>query len=349
MFESQLAALLPLPRPRINDPLLRRTVSDMHSLAVSYILDPLRPLSEIHHVTDIMRTRCSPWLVRVLGALTEAAGAEDGADDDEHAEAESTVAKVAELIALLAGRAALKDVTRQWEWPRAGRMSVREPSFGDADLGFQTWGSGIILARLLDSGAIPVTHDVLELGSGTGMAGMVAARMASMVTPAVDGQGPPCSLVVTVTDYHPVVLSNLAWNVRANGLEGTAQVRKLDWTAALLEDVWSSEEPSTIHKPTEGDGAPIMFKSIIASDCVYDQMHVEKLPGVIDKFLAPGPDSRFYCVLPNRPRFESERAAFLVAMNLLGLVEEEDNRIADREVVGELDQIEYLVLCYRRV
>ena len=54
----------------------------------------------------------------------------------------------------------------------------------------------------------------LELGAGLGVAGMVLARMGARVT---------------LTDYHPIVLSRLRANVSLNGLEAATSVERLDW------------------------------------------------------------------------------------------------------------------------
>ena len=58
----------------------------------------------------------------------------------------------------------------------------------------------------------------LELGAGLGVAGMLVARMGTDVT---------------ITDYHPLVLSRLQANVSLNGLDAAASVECLEWGAVI--------------------------------------------------------------------------------------------------------------------
>ena len=61
----------------------------------------------------------------------------------------------------------------------------------------------------------------LELGAGLGVPGMLVARMGAQVT---------------LTDYHPVVLSRLRANITLNGLDAAASVECLDWGASRAGD-----------------------------------------------------------------------------------------------------------------
>ncbi len=108
-------------------------------------------------------------------------------------------------------------------------------------------------ALLRPAGGRPVR--VLELGSGLGVCGLLAARLcrarsssdaeAFLQEEAADGKGGAgrasgvpltdgwhdavTQTGVTLTDLVPAVLDNLAAAVAANGLGGTARVAALDW------------------------------------------------------------------------------------------------------------------------
>ncbi|GAB0490854.1 hypothetical protein MMPV_002092 [Pyropia vietnamensis] len=73
----------------------------------------------------------------------------------------------------------------------------------DGALGCAVWDGGLLLARYLHDVGQPLLAGatVLEVGAGCGLVGLVAARYAA---------------AVTLTDYVPAVVANLAHNVRLN-------------------------------------------------------------------------------------------------------------------------------------
>ncbi|TPX59217.1 hypothetical protein PhCBS80983_g02574 [Powellomyces hirtus] len=325
-FNTLVSALLPLPKPRSPpSPTLISTLTSLHSLATTYILNPHQSVATTQHATTELRTRCSPWLVKVLAVLTE----EEEEEEEGGVDAERTVTLAAELLSILAGRAAMTAVEREWVFENAGELSVREMGFGDAGLGFQTWGAGVVLARLLDSGSLPLNNAsrVLELGSGTGLAGLVCARIGQEAAAKRS-----TDFRITMTDYDSTVLSNLVHNAASNDLTTTVAVHKLDWTDGVM---WDSH-------PTQQQEYPL----IIASDCAYDISHARHIPRVVDSYLAKHtPHARFWCVLPVRNRFDGELEAFVKAMRASSQLV----KVADqcRTIVYD-DDVEYRVLCYRR-
>lgn len=68
-----------------------------------------------------------------------------------------------------------------------------------------------------------VDKDVLELGSGTGLAGLVCAKMGARQ--------------VVMTDYHPVVIENANINIGLNNLQENAICVNLDWRWSFDEKV----------------------------------------------------------------------------------------------------------------
>lgn len=111
------------------------------------------------------------------------------------------------------------------------------------------WPPALLLAEYLDLRLIPGLGDlsacnVLELGAGCGLVGLVAARLGAKV----------CFL----TDLE-VALATLAGNVSMNGWHDDAvvSVAALDWNAPVL--------PSCA------------FGLIIASECIYDEDMAEPL------------------------------------------------------------------------
>ncbi|KAJ3156954.1 hypothetical protein HDU86_003489 [Geranomyces michiganensis] len=334
-FDASLAALLPLPPPRAPpSKAIHSTLLQLRALADDALLNPMQPAAAVAYASAALCDKCTPWLVRLLAALTkEDVGEEEDGDERQDG---GVLAIAAELLSVLAGRAALDEVDRTWVFENAGKLVIREMGYGEAGLGFQTWGSGYVLARLLDSGEIPMPppgSQILELGSGTGLAGLVCARLLAQSC---------CH--ITLTDFQPAVLTNLVHNTTANSLAATATVRKLDWIDGILHPPWPVPQSSLLY--TDGTNLPHpRFQTMLVSDCAYDALHAAHIPKIVDVYLEAGPAARVYCVLPERPRFEAELEAFLDAMRReAGVVEVAD---ACRTMAGD-DGVNYRILCYSR-
>jgi predicted nicotinamide N-methyase len=162
--------------------------------------------------------------------------------------------------------------------------------------GFCTWSSAVVLSRymLVDPHSVfpslPVTSakagralKILELGSGTGLAGIAAIW-------ALYEANIPASIVLT--DYDERTLRTLAHNLEVNVPEGLGDqvwsIRKLAW-----EDVADFPERD--------------FDIIIGADIVYEPFHGKLVYQVVDALL--GHDGVFHLVIPIRYTHTADVAA----------------------------------------
>ena len=140
-------------------------------------------------------------------------------------------------------------------------------------VGLQSWASSILLAERiclqpsLFSLAAPIDMDrkplrILELGAGTGMLSIVAAKLLQSCNPAPE---------IIATDYHPDVLDNLAKNVATNFPTNSLAVtiKCLDW------EVPHYNEP--LDRP---------FDVILAADVIYHAEHGRRIKQCVEKLLA---------------------------------------------------------------
>ena len=207
-------------------------------------------------------------------------------------------------------------------------------------VGLQSWGSSILLAERMCASPttfLPVRSTskkrplrILELGAGTGMLSIVAAKLLRQQCTEGDitaSQGAP---EIIATDYHPEVLSNLSVNVSTN-FPGTAAqppivVKVLDWENPVYE--------APFDKP---------FDIILAADVVYHPNHAEWIKKCVERLLVrPDPSAAqgseaggvFWLFIPVRTTGRHEGmdstvdALFPFAGSGDGLV------ILDREAVG---------------
>lgn len=126
---------------------------------------------------------------------------------------------------------------------------------------------------------------VLELGTGTGMVGLICDHLGAAE--------------IHVTDYHPRVLENVAYNMQLN--KSRAQVSKLDFI-----EVSKDQAPEWLDKK---------FDVVIASDLLYEMEHAEHLPIAVEKLMK----NDFYFMIPLRDTHWEEVEHFEKRMNELGL------------------------------
>ncbi|RVX65968.1 hypothetical protein B0A52_09853 [Exophiala mesophila] len=153
-------------------------------------------------------------------------------------------------------------------------IEISEPALRAHNLGLITWTSGFILASLLHKFSAPVDTSsrvpILELGAGTGLVGLTAARL---------WQRP-----VFLTDLSPI-LPALTTNISLNkaNIHSTVECGTLDWS-----------EPDFIILPSGDRISADTDKSqiILAADTMYSEEHPELLSKAIFRWLGPDPSAR---------------------------------------------------------
>jgi predicted nicotinamide N-methyase len=172
-------------------------------------------------------------------------------------------------------------------------IDINVPKLRAENLHFQTWGSARILAGQLHT--IPIHPDaftpeginILEMGAGTGLAGLAAALVWQT------------SLVLTdLAPFVPGLARNIEVNTDLLKQRGaSASSGALDWNEpstlsifrndlGQIEQVYTSDE----------DKAGV----IIAADCLYSEDHPRMLTNAILAWLKPGPNSRVIICYPLR-------------------------------------------------
>ncbi|KAG5644110.1 hypothetical protein DXG03_009129 [Asterophora parasitica] len=145
-------------------------------------------------------------------------------------------------------------------------------------VGLQSWGSCILLGERISLSPasfsltprpdLPRPLRVLELGAGTGLLSILAAKLLFPVSP---------HPTVVATDYHPSVLTNLAANVAGPGNAPAApvHVHLLDWETPKYD--------APLDTP---------FDVVLAADVIYHPDHARWLRGCVERLLArPGPEN----------------------------------------------------------
>jgi predicted nicotinamide N-methyase len=95
------------------------------------------------------------------------------------------------------------------------------------DVGFVMWPSAVVLASwILDHEDLIVGKNILEIGAGCGLTGLVAARIA--VAGDIGSASSTCSKVI-LSDFNRKVLMNIDRNIALNGLSDVARPVHLDF------------------------------------------------------------------------------------------------------------------------
>ncbi|KAK1231315.1 hypothetical protein PQX77_005571 [Marasmius sp. AFHP31] len=224
-------------------------------------------------------------------------GEEEGLESEMRAEA---VEKAVSILSAFTGNdddeAAQCAVTRSFSFPTSNGGPDVHVELNDAPLssedhtsvGLQSWASSIMLAERMCADPSPFSLDnpssrVLELGAGTGLLSIAAAKLLRQTKINND------RLSVTATDYHPAVLSNLTANVNTNfpRSPATLSVLRLDW-----------ETPD--YTPFGGQS----FDVILAADVIYHPQHARWIKMCVERLLTrpTGSDSggHFWLIIPLR-------------------------------------------------
>ncbi|EMG50842.1 EFM2 Protein-lysine N-methyltransferase EFM2 [Candida maltosa Xu316] len=191
-------------------------------------------------------------------------------------------------------------------------LKLREPSLTNDNLGLKTWGSSLILSQRL------LTHErngylygnVLELGAGTGLVGMISGIL---------------GYKTYLTDL-PEIVPNLKSNVELNELN--SEVYELDWT-----------DPGCF---LEKYGADVKFQTIILSDPIYSSKHPYWVVNMINLFWDNGDaNARVLIEIPLRPKFEAEREL------LWGLLEKNGYVATEHEIEDGYDDFGEMKFCFK--
>ncbi|KAH8111920.1 hypothetical protein DFH11DRAFT_1789515 [Phellopilus nigrolimitatus] len=245
------------------------------------------------------RAHAIRWLTALVSRAGDAAAGGEGEEPWD-----ALVADAAALLAACAGAAASGRLARTFAFRAvAVRLADAPLENGDyASVGAQTWGGACVLADMLVGApalfGIPEVparaaeeegegrrFRVLELGAGTGLVGLAAARLLAL-------RG--MRAAVHLTDVHPSVLANLRANVAANfppsAPPSTVEVSvgHLDWEVCAGAGAGSDSEAG-------GLGA---FDLALGADIVYEAAHAAWLHASLVRLLAP--HALFHLVVPLR-------------------------------------------------
>jgi len=253
---------------------------------------------------DVLRSDAfeREFAIRWLAAFAARSDAWVYGDTDDEVEQDARAALVDEAASLLASFAGEDEdeeaLTRTFSFSiyadegeeGKGASDTVEVELNDAPLlsedhtsvGLQSWGSSIMFAERMcaepetyfGSGFDEKSLRILELGAGTGMLSIAAAKLlsrSSFLYPEVE---------IVATDYHAEVLSNLHTNVRTNFPPSSPSsstvpvlVTKLDWQA-----------PEYILAPLDKP-----FDIVLAADVVYQPEHAQWIKACVERVLRRPP------------------------------------------------------------
>ncbi|KAK6338875.1 hypothetical protein TWF696_009681 [Orbilia brochopaga] len=230
------------------------------------------------------------------------------------------------------GRTAMPAIDRAFRVADDVAIKIHEPTLDGDNLGLKTWGAAYALAKRMagDEGMQAVIRDclyptgdsntvgdmngnttaarVLELGAGTGLAGLALANTAHDSRP----------LHVHLTDL-PEIMPNLDRNVALNATSlppsVTISTGILDWRIHTSPDA-----AIDTHKPTAGSEHDRKYPLIIAADPIYSADHPAWLTTVVAGWLQPSTTARFIVELPLRKLFTRDVEAFRDTMHKAGFV-----------------------------
>lgn len=250
-------------------------------------------------LSTIPKNELNSWLVKLISSDLS------WIDEDSSSE----IVRLTSLrISENCGRTAQPEIIRKITIPGLESLGhdfikLKEPSLTSDNLGLKTWGSSLILSNKLVKSPHYLQSPILELGSGTGLVGMV------------------CKLLgydIMVTDLAEIV-PNLKDNFDLNELPDV-QVDELDW--------------SNPHSFLEKFGN-LKFKTIILSDPVYSANHPPWIIDMINMFLDNTKDSVVLLQIPIRKNFKNERSLLWELLEKNGYVATEESYEMGYDDFGE--------------
>lgn len=180
-----------------------------------------------------------------------------------------------------------------------------------AAVGVQTWAAAIVLSemlakapelfhpamagawdaeRKLEQRSVPFR--IAELGAGTGLVGMVAARLLEQrriqpSTSPIEGAQNNQQTEVLLTDYHDRVLANLEYNLEQNfsgastSSKTSSSLNAISVKAAKLD--WEAVHSGALDAQS---AVPGRFSLLLAADVIYSRDHARWLLSTIAELLA---------------------------------------------------------------
>ncbi|SPO23421.1 related to putative S-adenosylmethionine-dependent methyltransferase of the seven beta-strand family [Ustilago trichophora] len=155
-----------------------------------------------------------------------------------------------------------------------------------AAVGVQTWGASIVVSDVLIRHptlfhpALACTSGsrlrIAELGAGTGLLGMAAAKL-------LQQQGTPVDVVLT--DYHSQVLRNLEYNVSENFPAPVAGSELADPVSVTVEHLdWLEVHKKVVQGVAEEASQP-KYDLLLLADVIYDPGHALWIRSSIETLL----------------------------------------------------------------
>eukprot|EP00978_Attheya_sp_CCMP212_P001745 scaffold3577_cov60-Attheya_sp.AAC.2 len=158
---------------------------------------------------------------------------------------------------------------------------------GTAGTGATTWEASIAMSLFFSSNPHLLHGDVIELGSGVGLGGIMTQLAGSSAT----GHTAKGLRSLTLTDYNSEVLEQCEKNIRQTELiqdrDLNLDVKKLDWHDCASMD---GMKKSTIKRKT--------FDTVLASDCAYRYHDIVALAKTMSNLLKSGEDNKIHIFGP---------------------------------------------------
>ncbi|KAJ3191820.1 hypothetical protein HK101_007386 [Irineochytrium annulatum] len=294
-------------------------------------------------MSDQARTRCARWLTAVQIAWCKRPPRVDGEGAAEFEEVEQRITETIASLSSVGGRSRART---EWTFGPT-TIHIWEQTFSEAgeSFGFQTWGSAIVLSRLIMDDLLMSLEELrrttfLELGCGTGLVGIVAAVRGARH--------------VFLTDHVPALLANAAGNVVRNGCRRNASVHMLDWLGdhdkrkesgdgVFEQGMWvkpdaddfrESEMTARYRREIFAPQFPSTVQHILGADVVYDDNHANVVAAVCARRLARTATAACTFVLPLRDRLSGEVDKFEEAMRGVGLVMDKEVEVIEEDTDG---------------